>query len=68
MSIRALAFSSSPEMRVEALPEPKLILPGCLRHSATNSCAVVASTLGLTIRNTGARPISVTGSKSLIGS
>ena len=30
MSICVLAFSGSPEMRVEALPEPKLILPGWL--------------------------------------
>jgi len=61
MSMLALAFKSSPEMRVEALPEPKLIVPGRLLQSATNSWAVLASTLGLSIMNTGARPISVIG-------
>jgi hypothetical protein len=44
MSIPALAVGNSPKMRVEALPEPKLMLPGCFRHSTTKSCAVAAAT------------------------
>jgi hypothetical protein len=68
MSMPALAFSSSPEMRVEELPEPKLILPGRRFGERHEFLRGAASSFGFTIMKTGALPMIVTESKSRSGS
>ena len=64
----AICCSSSPAMRLDELPLPKLSLPGFFFASATNSATLLAGDDGLTTMIWPPLPRPVTGAKSFTGS
>ncbi|MNM99931.1 hypothetical protein D3C81_1125090 [compost metagenome] len=57
----AICWNSSPAMRDDELPLPKLSLPGSFLASAMNSPTVLAGTCGFTTMIWPPRPSAVTG-------
>ena len=64
----AICCSSSPAMRLDELPLPKLYLPGSFFASAMNSATVFAGKVGATTMICPPLPRPVMGAKSFTGS